>query len=639
MKKTLTIISFLLSSFLAIAHDGIEKKELNKTTILADSDNDGVSDAVDLCPNTPIGTPVNAHGCPKTAITCDFTTSTISFNSSNGSTGTNILTAYILADSTGKILQTVTTPTFTGLTGSHTYMVLALTYNNDGSLNGLNIGNNLSQVSANCFDYSDALICKVCVNSAVDSDNDGVPDSKDLCPNTPTGTKVNAYGCPLESPNCDYLSSKITLNAVGGSSGTGISTTYVLADSTGKILQTATNPMFSGVKSNHNYMIAAFTYQNTSPPTGLVINNQLSQISANCITWSNAMVVKVCKPEASIADPCTCFRVEYSINEKKELYETVTVRGGTGDSWRVIQQTGMLELDSIVKHQVLINTLLTEESPGIYRIHFTHEDNIGYTVKVSNGIDTLGISNFCSVYPKIELTTLSSVICKNDPPIPLTASTNLPSAAQFFYVDKTTKKRIYITEFDPSKFSANDTIFIKLEVTPTDPSKCKTTIVQEITISVIDCNIGQIGSYIWKDINKNGIQDELITGVNGIKVILWKTDTNGIPISKVDSTLTKNGGQFLFTKLPEGNYVVQIVKSTIPANCSISTKPNSGTDDSKDSDIDPNTGFSQKIVIAYKHGENQDKFLTIGAGLVAPDSCNPTICVQIVVQKTKQGVK
>jgi OmpA-OmpF porin, OOP family len=33
----------------------------------------------------------------------------------------------------------------------------------------------------------------------LDSDGDGVPDSYDKCPNTPRGTKVNADGCPLDS--------------------------------------------------------------------------------------------------------------------------------------------------------------------------------------------------------------------------------------------------------------------------------------------------------------------------------------------------------------------------------------------------------------------------------------------------------
>jgi OmpA-OmpF porin, OOP family len=41
-----------------------------------------------------------------------------------------------------------------------------------------------------------------------DSDKDGVADKYDLCPNTPTGVKVDAKGCPIDSDNdgvADYL--------------------------------------------------------------------------------------------------------------------------------------------------------------------------------------------------------------------------------------------------------------------------------------------------------------------------------------------------------------------------------------------------------------------------------------------------
>ena len=34
---------------------------------------------------------------------------------------------------------------------------------------------------------------------AADSDNDGIPDNKDKCPNTPVGAKVDGSGCPIDS--------------------------------------------------------------------------------------------------------------------------------------------------------------------------------------------------------------------------------------------------------------------------------------------------------------------------------------------------------------------------------------------------------------------------------------------------------
>ena len=38
-----------------------------------------------------------------------------------------------------------------------------------------------------------------CAPEDVDSDGDGVPDSRDRCPNTPKGAPVDADGCPLDS--------------------------------------------------------------------------------------------------------------------------------------------------------------------------------------------------------------------------------------------------------------------------------------------------------------------------------------------------------------------------------------------------------------------------------------------------------
>ena len=38
-----------------------------------------------------------------------------------------------------------------------------------------------------------------CAPDDVDSDGDGVPDSRDRCPNTPKGAPVDADGCPLDS--------------------------------------------------------------------------------------------------------------------------------------------------------------------------------------------------------------------------------------------------------------------------------------------------------------------------------------------------------------------------------------------------------------------------------------------------------
>ncbi len=194
------------------------------------------------------------------------------------------------------------------------------------------------------------------------------------------------------------------------------------------------------------------------------------------------------KPDAEISDPCKCFDVEYTFTEKKELFETVTVKGPKNEIWRVIQQKGMLALDSLVKKPVLIGTPLVEVSAGIYKLSFTHEDNIGYSVKVTNGEDTLSIANFCSVYPQVKATELGQTVCRNSPPIPLTVTMSIPGNAAFFYLDKITKQKVFITSFDPKKFTSGETIYIKIEVTPANGELCSYTLKQTTQISLIDCD-------------------------------------------------------------------------------------------------------------------------------------------------------
>ncbi len=194
-------------------------------------------------------------------------------------------------------------------------------------------------------------------------------------------------------------------------------------------------------------------------------------------------------PQITISDPCKCFGVEYTLTEKKELFETVTVTGPTNDTWIVIAQTGMLALDTLIKRPVLLGSQLIEVSAGKYQINFTHEDNVGYSLRVTNGSDTLSISNFCSIYPTLTATKLDQTMCKNAAPILLTATMNLPGTAQFYYIDKATKEKIVITEFDPKKFTSGETVYIKLDVTPADGRLCSYTIVQTVQISLLDCNL------------------------------------------------------------------------------------------------------------------------------------------------------
>jgi hypothetical protein len=92
-----------------------------------------------------------------------------------------------------------------------------------------------------------------------------------------------------------------------------------------------------------------------------------------------------------------------------------------------------------------------------------------------------------------------------------------------------------------------------------------------------------IGERIWYDNNYNGIQDAGEPGVAGVAIEL-RNSSMGL----VATTSTDANGNYLFTNLVPGNYVVDVTESTLPANYSF-TSPNVGND-SQDSDVDGKGG-------------------------------------------------
>jgi protocatechuate 3,4-dioxygenase beta subunit len=99
---------------------------------------------------------------------------------------------------------------------------------------------------------------------------------------------------------------------------------------------------------------------------------------------------------------------------------------------------------------------------------------------------------------------------------------------------------------------------------------------------------GSIGDYVWGDADGDGIQDATETGLGGVTVQLF-LDANNDCIADgaaVATTTTNASGFYQFTGLAAGNYLVQFpnIAGYFPSPA------NQGSDDTKDSDIDPNTG-------------------------------------------------
>lgn len=93
---------------------------------------------------------------------------------------------------------------------------------------------------------------------------------------------------------------------------------------------------------------------------------------------------------------------------------------------------------------------------------------------------------------------------------------------------------------------------------------------------------GSVGDYVWFDTNKNGIQDEVGTGIGDVLVVLEKNETENMDTSgwvEVNRTTTNSSGYYRFDDLQAGYYRV---KFYLPN--SYITLPIQGNDPAVDSD-------------------------------------------------------
>jgi len=116
---------------------------------------------------------------------------------------------------------------------------------------------------------------------------------------------------------------------------------------------------------------------------------------------------------------------------------------------------------------------------------------------------------------------------------------------------------------------------------------------------------GSIGSYVWFDTDRNGIQDGGEQGIDGVKLTL--KDGNGNVITSVStvSVPTSQGGYYQFTGLCAGNYKVEVDATTVPVGL-VPTLGAAGADRTVDSNSSPaevnlptNSSSDQTIDFGY----------------------------------------
>ncbi|MYM26026.1 hypothetical protein GTP46_25690 [Duganella sp. FT135W] len=113
--------------------------------------------------------------------------------------------------------------------------------------------------------------------------------------------------------------------------------------------------------------------------------------------------------------------------------------------------------------------------------------------------------------------------------------------------------------------------------------------------------LGSIGDRVWEDSNYNGVQDSGEKGVDGVTVKLYDAASGALKAT----TVTHDGGQYLFDNLAVGNYKVEVVNSS----GWYFTKTGQGTD-ATDSDVSSTTGKTGSIAL----GIGQD-ITTVDAGI------------------------
>jgi subtilisin family serine protease/Leucine-rich repeat (LRR) protein len=209
---------------------------VKESDTLADSDNDGVNDALDVCPNTPAGSPVDGNGCALSQLdsdsdgvndALDLCPDTPAGSSVNGN---GCALSQLDSDSDGvndtldlcpdtpagsSVNASGCAPSQLDSDGDGVNDTLDLCPNTSAGSSVNANGCALSQLDSDNDGVNDALdLCpntsagssvnaNGCALSQLDSDNDGVNDALDLCPNTPAGSSVNANGCALSQLDSD----------------------------------------------------------------------------------------------------------------------------------------------------------------------------------------------------------------------------------------------------------------------------------------------------------------------------------------------------------------------------------------------------------------------------------------------------
>ena len=174
-----------------------------------DDDNDGVTNANDLCPNTPAGEAVNSIGCSASQLDMDSDTYFGDVDCNDNNAAINPGATEVCDDAIDNNCDSLTDQQDTVTCGTEVPLPDAdgdgYTADVDCNDNNAAIYPGAPVVCGGAIDDSncDGLTDEVVACEIDDNDGDSVVNANDLCPNTPIGEAVNVNGCSNSQIDAD----------------------------------------------------------------------------------------------------------------------------------------------------------------------------------------------------------------------------------------------------------------------------------------------------------------------------------------------------------------------------------------------------------------------------------------------------
>jgi hypothetical protein len=169
--------------------------------------------------------------------------------------------------------------------------------------------------------------------------------------------------------------------------------------------------------------------QNTAPGSYTVTYNVVDAMGNPAIEVTRTVIVHTCG--ITISDPCAC-KDNASNLSNGQFDETIEVNSLEGENWMVVVAPGLYQSASpappAAPLPVAAGTPLPEGPAGVYSLTGIHVDALGYSISVTNGSETLSISNTC-YYPNPSLSGLSATYCSQDGPQVASVTADLGDAS------------------------------------------------------------------------------------------------------------------------------------------------------------------------------------------------------------------